>query len=228
MTQKKLTPEDLSKLVLDVLNTSGNFSLLGQERLPLKISWKGKEFYIYVKNLSSAYFKDRPDTTRAQLAIKDCFNIIKDSTLTFFLFGYDSENDVFVTWNPYLTKVRLNERKSVSFYSNAQTQRAVKSGQFLRLKLKNNDIPVLFKREDLVTFFDNIDSFYPPSESYPPKVTGKITAIEDPKLLKKLRPLLKPDAPRTLAAIQVAQQFYGSTPDMTFKDWVSLIKSLSF
>ena len=228
MTQKQLTPEDLSTLILDVLNTSGNFSLLEKAKLPFKMSWKGKEFYVYIKNLSSAYFKDRLDTTRAQLAIKECFNKIKDSTSTFLFFGYDSENDVLVTWNPYLAKARLNERKSVSFYSNAKTQKAVKSGQFLRLKLKNNDSPVLFKREDLVLFFDNIDSFYPQPESYPPKVSGKITFIEDPKLLKKLKPLLKPDAPRPLAAIQVAQQFYGSTPDMTFKDWVSLIKSLSF
>ena len=79
--------------------------------------------------------------------------------MTFLFFGYDSENDVLVTWNPYLVKARLNERKSVTFYSNLQTQKAVKSGQFLRLRLKNNDSPVLFKREDLVLFFDNIDFF---------------------------------------------------------------------
>lgn len=51
MTQKKLTPEDLSTLILDVLNTSGNFSLLEKAKLPFKMSWKGKEFYVYIRDI---------------------------------------------------------------------------------------------------------------------------------------------------------------------------------
>lgn len=78
--------------------------------------------------------------------------------------GYDRFNDVLVCWNFYMVKKRLNERKSVSFYSRRFFQEEVSPGEFLRKRLKNNDEPVIFKRKDLVMFFENIHTFF--NETY--------------------------------------------------------------
>ncbi len=116
------------------------------------------------KNLSSAYFKERPDTTRAQLPIREEFDEIKKSDIPFIFLGYDQQNDVLVCWNFHNVKVRLNEKRSVSFYSRQFLQDEVSSGTFLRKKLKNGDEPILFKRRDLVEFFSQIETFFPLSK----------------------------------------------------------------
>lgn len=127
----------------------------------------------------------------------------------------------------------MNERKSVSFYSRSFFQEEVVSGEFLKKNLKNGDTPVLFKRKDIVSFFRNIDSFFgkPTNDStsrYGIPSNGKILKITDNGLLKKLRPLLDTETPHTLEAIKITQQYYGNLPEMKFRDWANLIKTVKF
>ena len=95
------------------------------------------------------------------MPIKPAFDSIKSSTYPFIFLGYDGLNDVFICWNYHIAKERLNVGKSVSFYSRTFFQSEVKEGEFIRRKLKNGDIPVLFKRSDLIEFFKKIDTFFP-------------------------------------------------------------------
>ena len=46
--------------------------------------------------------------------------------------------------------------------------------------------------------------------------------------LKKLRPLLDTETPHTLEAIKITQQYYGNLPEMKFRDWANLIKTVKF
>lgn len=225
MNNEKLSPGSLQKLLIEVLDTSDGFHLVSGV-MPFEMSWRNVHYHVYVKNISSAYFKDRPDTTRAQLATKDAFSPIMNSPYPFIFLGYDTDNDVLVCWDYHVAKSRLNERKSISFYSRASFQKEVKSGEFLRIRLKNNDYPVLFKRTDLPKFFDQICTFFPDIEVHISEVPRKITSISDQRLLNKLRPLLDNETPHTLEAIKVAQRFYGHTPSMTFMDWLKLIKTV--
>ena len=198
------------------------------------MSFKGEKYYVYVRNLSPAYFENRPDITRAQLPIKEEFSKIKESNIPFIFMGYDRFNDVLVCWNFYMVKKRLNERKSVSFYSRRFFQEEVSPGEFLRKRLKNNDEPVIFKRKDLVMFFENIHTFF--NETYKDQsrvrvqtaINGKITEIVDVELLNKLKPLLDIETPHTLEAIKIVQGYYGDIPDMRFRDWANLIKKVKF
>lgn len=113
----------------------------------------GKDYYVYVKNLSSAYFKTRPDTTRAQLPVKEDFDEIKHSIIPFVFLGYDRINDVLVCWNHHIAKQRLNERKSVSFYSRSFFQEEVVSGEFLKKNLKMETHLFFLKGKILCHFF---------------------------------------------------------------------------
>ncbi|MDR2652518.1 MAG: hypothetical protein LBC68_09445, partial [Prevotellaceae bacterium] len=115
-------------------------------------------------SLYSAYFKERPDTTRVQLPIREDFEEIKASPNPFIFLGYDQDNDVLVCWNYHIVKMRLNEKKSVSFYSRQFFQDEVSFGDFLRKRLKNGDEPILFKRKNLIEFFTQIETFFPPDE----------------------------------------------------------------
>lgn len=159
---EKIKPETLLDLFREVMDSSSDFKFI-EGIQPFLMLFKNEEFYIYVKNISSAYFSDRDKTTRAQLPIRPEFDKIKKSTIPFVFLGYDGINDVYVCWNFHIAKERLNVGKSVSFYSRSFFQSEVKEGCFSRRQLKNGDIPVLFKRKDLIRFFNNIHSFFPNS-----------------------------------------------------------------
>lgn len=157
---EKIKPETLLALMREVLDQSADFLYINGNQ-PFFMSFRNQKYYVYVKNISSAYFSDRDKTTRAQLPIKPEFDSIKSSPYPFVFLGYDGLNDVFVCWNYHVAKERLNVGKSVSFYSRTFFQSEVKEGEFIRRKLKNGDLPVLFKRSDLIQFFKKIDTFFP-------------------------------------------------------------------
>lgn len=157
---EKIKPETLLSLVREVLDQSDDFIYFSGIQ-PFLMSFNNQKYYVYVKNISSAYFSDRDKTTRAQLPIKSEFDSIKSSPYPFIFLGYDAINDVFVCWNYHLVKERLNIGKSVSFYSRTFFQSEVKEGEFIRKELKNGDLPVLIKRNNLIEFFEKIETFFP-------------------------------------------------------------------
>lgn len=248
MKLEKIFPETLRQLMVEVLENSPKFSyIIGTQ--PFLMSFNGKEYYVYVKNLSSAYFKERPDTTRAQLPKRDDFEEIKKSSIPFIFLGYDQINDVLVCWNFHIAKTRLNEKESVSFYSRQFFQEEVSLGTFLRKRLKNDDEPILFKRKDLIDFFNRIDTFFPFDENdtitslvetqeLPKDVeiiedkklfvsNGKLLKITDRTLIEQLKPLI--EQKRTLEAWQFVENFYkGQFPTMTLRDWRTLVKDIDF
>ena len=155
----KIKPEKLLELAREILDKSDNFVYKSGSQ-PFLMSFKNEDFYVYIKNISSAYFSDRDKTTRAQLPIKKEFEEIKKSDKTFVFLGYDGINDVYVCWNFNVAKSRLNVGKSVSFYSRSFFQSEVKEGKFVKRLLKNGDTPVFFKRASLIEFFENVHSFF--------------------------------------------------------------------
>lgn len=123
----------------------------------------------------------------------------------------------------------------MSFYSRKEFQERVSDGEFVRLKLKNGDEPILFKRTSIIDFFEKIDEFF--ANDYlegntstlnnPSTIDGKILKIEDEDLLERLRPLVKVSSPHTLEAIRIAEQYYkGKYPKMRMRDWLSLVKKI--
>lgn len=232
MNTNKIYPETLLLLIKEIMEESPDFFYI-EGIQPFLISFKNKEYYIYVKNLSSAYFKDRPDTTRAQLPIKEVFERIKNSPIPFIFLGYDYTNDVLVCWNFHTVKERLNEKKSVSFYSRQFFQDEVSSGTFLRKKLKNGDEPILFKRKDLIDFFNQVETFFP-TENITNNIEegksiiseGKLLEITDENVIAQLKPLIK--TKHTLKALRVLSDIYGKQfPNMKLKDWNNLIKKIN-
>ncbi len=127
---------------------------------PFHILLDGTEYWIYIKNLTSAHFEN-PDVWRAQLPQRDDFNPIKESEADFILLGYDGENDVYATWNPVWVKQRLNSTGNVSFYSRYSLQQQARQEMtFKRLELSNEGEVVVFPRELIRMFFINVSSYF--------------------------------------------------------------------
>lgn len=155
---QKIDRKTLQELFLEALNGTDYRFVDGSN--PFHILLNEKEYWIYIKNLTSAHFEN-PDIWRAQLPQRDDFAPIKESKTDFILLGYDGENDVYATWNPVWVKQRLNGTGNVSFYSRISLQQQVRQEkQFKRMQLSNEGEVVVFPRELTRMFFINVQSYF--------------------------------------------------------------------
>ncbi len=197
---RKIQPAQLRDLFWDVLKPSDDFGMVSGI-MPFIIKIEGRPYYIYVKNISSAYFKDRPDVTRAQLPYREDFDKVAKSGIPFIFMGYDQTNDVVVCWNPALVQDRLNAKSSVSLYSRRYYEEKVRPGEFLSFFLTNGDKVILFKRKELAEFLRQIDTVFDEAKESAPQTsshyddssspTDRITSISDPVLIEKITPALQ-------------------------------------
>lgn len=163
----KIEREILLKLLDNAFSISDTFNRI-EGKNPCLISFEGAEYYVYIKNLSPAQLSNNnPDIWRIQLPIREEFEAIKINLLPFILLGYDGDNDIYTTWNPYWVKQRLNVAKSVSFYSRLSLQENARtSNQFQRQELNNDGEVIAFPREKLPHFIVNIEKFFPDVSEY--------------------------------------------------------------
>lgn len=138
---------------------------------PFTIKVDGEDVYIYIKNLSPAQLSNgNPDVWRIQLPMRDDFEKIKESDKLFLLLGYDAENKVYTTWNPYWCKQRLNVGKSVSLYSRLSLHQRVKEqGQIEQMQLNNDGDVVCIPEKKLYDYIKGFKAFYPEDTVFVPK-----------------------------------------------------------
>jgi len=155
---QKIDRQELQLRFLEALNGADYRFIEGLN--PFHILLSGIEYWIYIKNLTSAHFTN-PEVWRAQLPLRDDFAAIKDSGIEFILLGYDGDNDVYATWNPIWVKQRLNSTDNVSLYSRYPLQVAArKEFQLKRMDLGNDGEVVVFPREMTRLFFLNVNSYF--------------------------------------------------------------------
>lgn len=237
----KINPDTLKDLFLAAMTDNPNFEYISGEQ-PFVIKYKGQRYNIYMIKLTSAYFKSRPDTTRAQLNRRSCFDEIKKSSTPFIFLGYDGENDVLVCWNNKIAKARLNEKNTVSFYSRKIYQDQIILGEPRHFELKNGDQPYFFKRKDLTIFMEKVDTLFP-EVAETPKLSDQTeiklpsdakndaeSHLHDAELLTLLKPMLVGPAKRTLEAVQTMMKYlhnrYGI--HISMRECMELLKTLHF
>lgn len=163
----KISGKVLREIFEESIKDSGTYKRLDDGlKNPAHIIFNGVECYVYIKNLSYAYLGN-PDVWRAQLTGVDVLNEIKESPAMFILLGYDSDNDVYATWNPHQVKQRIGTASSPSLYSRLSLQQEVgKTGEIKSMVL-NNDLEVLvFPNGRLVDVLSNLDQFFPDTSDY--------------------------------------------------------------
>ena len=164
--RRNLTSAELLNIFVTEMNASATFKFIDEAKNPCHIMFEGVEYYIYVKNLSSAYFSN-PDVSRAQLTGVDTLLQIKKSDALFILLGYDSDNRVFAAWNPHVAKQRIGTASSPSLYSRFSWQKeTAEQGDFITRELKNDGSVLLFPQEYISLFLGNIEMFFPDTSEY--------------------------------------------------------------
>jgi len=162
---QKISREQLIELLTEALSANPSYQFI-EGTNPVRILFEGKEYVIYIKNLSPAYFEN-PDVWRVQLPQKDEFEQHKESEVPFILLGYDAENDIYTTWNPHWVKQRLNIAKSVSFYSRLSLQESVsQTQQFKKQSLANEGEVLAFPRKFIASFLQNTDEYFTDDSDY--------------------------------------------------------------
>ena len=167
MAIEKLERNSLVDLLKEVLENSPSYKFLGGVN-PCKIILESTEYYIYIKNITPTAFPDgNPEIVRIQLPKRKVFEEIKQSSAPFIFLGYDSLNDVYVTWNPYTIKQRLNVSENVSLYSRLHLQQNAGSNKEFLSMILQNDIEVLaFPRERIADFLINMQVYFPEMIEY--------------------------------------------------------------
>ena len=162
----RLSANDHKKLLEETLVGNMTFKLL-DGTMPYQIMVDGSSFNVYVKVLSNAHLKGSEDVWRAQLPQCEDFKKIKAASIPFIFLGYDSENDVYATWNPHVVKQRLNEAKYVSFYSRLSGQQeAHDEDKFVRKQLNNYGEVLIFPRSKLNSYLVNFAVYFPDNTEY--------------------------------------------------------------
>ena len=212
---------------------------------PCSIIYKGVPYNVYIKNLTPAQLSNNnPDVWRCQLPKREVFDEYKSSENLFILLGYDAENDVYATWNPYWAKQRLNVGESVSMYSRYSIQKeAAEKQAFLEFDLNHNGVVVVFPRVLLPDYIDKIKSYFAEESTYVAigsslrKTTNESVAdvknemnmpnIETPELIAKIAPLMCAKEPQEMEAMQILFDTFGDKykDSMQFLDWLRLLRS---
>lgn len=234
---RKLIAKDLKIKFIETLNELDEFTY--EDGNPFLIKIGKKQYFVFLKNLSPAYFKNSPDVTRVQLPYSNHFSKIFKADIPFIIFGYDVENDTVVSWNPKKIKERLNAKKNVSLYSRSSLQEQVKDNEFKLGYLSNGEKIVLFKRDKLTNFFNQIKDLFKERQEKDTTASvitsnestieedssDKLLEITDKALLRDLKPLLRKN--QVLQAVEITSNYFeGKYKNMTFRDWYKLVNLL--
>ncbi|MBI2279834.1 MAG: hypothetical protein HYU68_03980 [Bacteroidetes bacterium] len=126
----------------------------------------------------------------------------------------------------------------MSLYSRSSLQEQIKDNEFKFGYLSNGEKIVLFKRDNLTNFFnqikdlfkerqekDEITSVDTVNEPIIEYSSNKLLEITDKTLLQELKPLLRKN--QVLQAVEITSNYFdGKFKDMTFKDWYQLVNQL--
>lgn len=232
---RKIIAKELKIKFIETLNELDEFSY--EEGNPFLIKIGAKKYFVFLKNLSSAYFKNK-DITRVQLPYSDRFLKIFKAAIPFVILGYDVDNDVFVSWNPKNVKERLNAKSNVSLYSRHSLQVQVNENKFKCGYLTNGEKIISFKRSNLLDFFYNINELFNDQQLENEVLNVKtvnepavdffnteLVSITDNFLLEQLYPLLNRN--QVLQAVEITSNYYRDKyKNMKFKDWYKLVSDL--
>lgn len=232
---RNILAKELKIKFVETLGSVDGFSY--DDGNPFLVKIYDNSYFIFLKNLSPAYFKNSPDVTRVQLPFSDHFDKIFKENIPFIILGYDVDNDSMVSWNPSKTKDRLNAKNNVSLYSRNSLQSNIKQNEIKTGVLSNGEKIILFRRENLGLFFEkfpilfldnqteikaNVDVVSEPIEII---YSDKLNEITDLHVLDLINPLLEKN--RVLEAVEVCTKYYSDRfPNMTFKEWFELIKDI--
>ena len=229
----KISATELKNNFIDAFKNEKTFSC-GQGN-PFLIKYKGKEFYVFLKNISPAYYPKYPDITRIQLPYSSHFKKIAKSNIPFVILGFDAEHGTFTGWDPSKIKSRLNNKSNVSLFSRGSFQEKLRLNDFKTHHISNGDKVILFSIDSIPIYLKSLESLFVVNKVKESQIANnqftidfvnskeKLEVIDDKIVLKKLNMLTKND--KILEAVNFcATHYQDDYPKMELKDWFDLIE----
>ena len=245
MAKKKYpNSKELQNKFIEAMNNYHGFEFV-TSGVVSKIKFDGNLYFIYFKCVSPEGNPYPIEKQRAQLPQRPEFNEVVASDIPFIFLGYDVDHDVYVCWEPSKVKPRLNKKSYVSFYSRLSAQESVEEGKIKEEVLTNGDKFVLFKRNDIVPFFQMIDTHFDELKKISNTISentdgdsnygddsingndfqGKLSQIEDDISIQLLVDSFSEDA-SCLDVVAACMNDYGvNYSRMTFSDWAKVVRT---
>lgn len=167
MDTAKASREEILQALVKSLSQEGKVKLLNGIN-PCLIDFNGTLYYFYCKNLTPAQLSNgNPNVWRIQLPKRKEFDKIKRSSKPFVVLGYDKANKVFVTWNPFWCRQRLNVGESISLYSRLSAQEeSAKTNKILEVNLNKNGLAIVMPANLLPQYLAQVRTFFPNETEY--------------------------------------------------------------
>ena len=229
----KISALELKNIFIDSFKDEKSFAY--EDGNPFLIKFERKEYYVFLKNISPAYYPKYPDITRIQLPFSEHFKKISSSNIPFIILGYNSEYATFTGWDPSKIKSRLNNKSNVSLFSRDSFQEKVHFNDFKEHHISNGDKVILFSIESTPIYFKSVDFLFGIAKNKIDVITknkltinlfdakDKLEEIDDKTILKKIKSLIKKG--EILEAVNTcALHYQDDYPKMELKNWFELVE----
>ena len=229
----KISATELKNKFIDSFKNEKSFNC--DDGNPFLITLERKKYFVFLKNISPAYYPKYPNITRIQLPFSRHFKKISNSNISFIILGYNSEYATFTGWDPSKIKSRLNNKSNVSLFSRDSFQEKVHFNDFKKHHISNGDKVILFSIESTPIYFKSVDCLFGIAKNKIERITkkqltinlfdtkDKLEEIDDKIILKKIKLLIKKD--EILEAVNTcALHYQDDYPKMELKDWFELVE----
>jgi hypothetical protein len=213
-----------------------------EEGNPFLITFERKSYYVFLKNISPAYYPKYPDITRIQLPYSAHFKKISLSNIPFIILGYNSEYETFTGWDPSKIKNRLNNKSNVSLFSRDSFQEKLPLNDFRKNYISNGDkiivfsvksTPIYFK--SYLSLFKSVQKEQSPISNIKLKVKAKRTIeshealekINDPRVSKKILDF-KSKNDLIGAVLFCCENFKKDLVNTDINDWTKIMTKLFY
>lgn len=188
------------------------------------IIYNDEDYYVMLRSVSYAGNPHPRHRFRAQLPRRPYLDSYKSNGGVFLFIGYDAEHNVYVMWNPFNIRPRLNEKDTVSLFCELSSiMKATEEGLYWS-KLPNGGLYVTFTPDNLSSVLDSLSYFK--TETPLPKRTDDINL--DNQLSQYIIRLGAKDLSR-LEIVELCMDAYGNThPEWSFMDWRKYITQILY
>lgn len=140
---------------------------------PFAVEVEGTRMLIYIKSLASRILSkdNHSDIQQILLPAKEDLKGVDSIVIPL---GYDAENEVFASWNPYRCTQGLGKGKSMSFRSKYMLQQRARYQVEVIKDISNEDgLVVYIPKEKIGEYIANIKTYYPEGMAHANDRTGK-------------------------------------------------------
>jgi hypothetical protein len=231
----KISAIELKNNFIDSFKNEKSFNC--DDGNPFLITFERKEYYVFLKNISPAYYMKYPDITRIQLPYSPHFSKISKSIIPFIILGFNAEYGTFTGWDPSKIKSRLNNKSNVSLFSRDSFQEKLRLDDFKEHQISNGDEVILFSIRSTPIYFKSVKSLFKNNQTEQninkvKKNKGKIEInsqsekveehIQIPEVLKEINSFKKKND--LIGAVLFCHaKFQKDMPDFEIEDWTQIL-----